>query len=99
MLSKSCNFSEFLEKVIGCDYADLILLANKEATAAERTFYKQKAHLESDPNEYQEYAVVLKDFIGFLRNGIKSSSVRDFDFEPFHDVRSQWHQLQCDEEP
>jgi len=97
MISKACDFSEFLDKVTGCDYADLIILANEEATAAERTFYKQKAHQDSSPNEYQEYAIVLKDFIGFLRNGIKSSSIRDFDFEPFHDIRSQWQHLQCND--
>jgi len=90
MISKSCNFNEFLDKITDCDYADIILITNEEATAAERTFYKKKAKQDHETKVYEEYAVVLKDFIGFLRNGIKPSSIREFDFQYFDTVRDNW---------
>jgi NAD-specific glutamate dehydrogenase len=93
MLSKSCNFNEFLEKISDCEYPEMLLFANDEATAAERTIYKQKDSLGSEVAMYQEYAVALKSFIYFLRNGIQPSPIRKFDFQQFQDIRDNWQKL------
>lgn len=90
MISKSCDFNEFLNTINGWDYADILLAANDEATAAERRFYKMKSRRREPTETFQEYAVVLKDFIYWLRNGIKPSSIREFDFQEFQDVRDNW---------
>ena len=96
MISKSCDFNEFLEKVNGQEYPDILLAANDEATAAERFFHKMKFREENRIASFQEYAMVLKDFIYFLRNGIKPSSIREFDFQEFQAVRESWMYLKSD---
>jgi len=96
MISDSCNFEEFLSEISSLDYPEMILLANDEATAAERAFYKQKhVSLDNELFVYQEYALALKSFIYFLRNGIQPSPIREFDFQRFQDVRDNWQNLQA----
>ena len=96
MISKSCDFNEFLEKINGQEYPDILLAANDEATAAERIFYKRKSREKNRIAPFQEYAMVLKDFIYFLRNGIKPSSIREFDFQEFQAARENWMYLRKD---
>ena len=90
MISKSCDFNEFLEKINGQEYPEILLAANDEATAAERIFHKRKSREKKRLVSYQQYAMVLKDFIYFLRNGIKPFSIREFDFQEFQTARENW---------
>lgn len=90
MISKSCDFKEFLNSITDLDHAEIILLANAEATAAERLFYKQKARLTSETTAYQDYAIVLKGLIGFLRSSVKIPPSRDFNLDHLLPVKGAW---------
>lgn len=75
MISQSCDFDEFLQRMRDRDYLEVIYLADKEATEAERLKYRSKAR-RLDPLEACVcYADLLKGFIRFMRYGVKSSSM------------------------
>ena len=89
MISKSCNFTEFLDKITNLDHDDIILVANEEATSAERIFYRQRDRQNENNVMYQEYAIVLKGFIGNLKNVVKLPSKKHHVFkELYHRKRN-----------
>jgi len=96
MISKSCNFSEFLDNIANLNYADIILRANDEATKAERAFYKHKARQESESKMYQEYAFALKNFIYFIRSSMMHSPIRNFDFLQCRNARKASQKFQSE---
>jgi hypothetical protein len=71
MLSKSCDFDEFLERVRNRDYLDVIYLADKEATEAERLKYRSRAGTVVPLAACSGYVDTLKGFIRFMRYGVK----------------------------
>ncbi len=75
MISQSCDFDEFLERVRGRDYLEIIYLADKEATEAERLKYRSRARKLDPPEACVCYADLLKGFIRFMRYGVKSPSM------------------------
>ncbi len=77
MISQSCDFDEFLESVRDRDYLDVIYLADKEATEAERLKYRSKTRRLVAPEACEGYADVLKGFIRYMRYGVKSPSMED----------------------
>ena len=84
MLSTSFDISEFINKVKGhCD-EEIILMADQEATAAERFAYKNnscqqnKGHSENC-TDARQYAVLLKDIVLYMRYGVLTRSVRKLD--------------------
>jgi hypothetical protein len=77
MISKSCDFDEFLERVRDRDYLDVIYLADKEATEAERLKYRARSRRFVPPEACEGYADVLKGFIRFMRYGVKTPSMED----------------------
>ncbi len=79
MISSNLNIEEFLNAVEGGDYMDILLLAELEATAAERLVIQNKLN-----SEYcKEYAYSLKEFICFLRYGIRAPDVNDYCWQVF----------------
>ena len=68
MLSSSFDIAEFLEKVKGHSYHEIIWMTDQEATAAERQYYKKNC--DTDCEQMMSYARSLKDFICFMRHGI-----------------------------
>jgi hypothetical protein len=77
MISQSCDFDEFIENVRDRDYLEVIYLADKEATEAERLRYRSRIR-RPDPLEVcAGYADALKGFIRFMRYGVKSPSIED----------------------
>ena len=86
MLSDSCNISEFLHKTKGENYQHILLLANQEATAVERCLCKKECAPQAD-TRMREYAATLKDFIDFMRFGVKTRSVRQLDLDYFSELR------------
>jgi len=73
MISQSCDFDEFLQRMRDRGYLEVIYLADKEATEAERLQYRSRAK-RLDPSEAcVSYADLLKGFIRFMRYGVKSS--------------------------
>ena len=81
MISQSCDFDEFLENVRNRDYLDVIYLADKEATEAERLKYRSRSRRLDPPEACAGYADVLKGFIRFMRYGVKSPSMEDIPHE------------------
>jgi len=77
MISQSCDFDEFLESVRDRDYLDVIYLADKEATEAERLKYRSRTRRLKPPEACAGYADVLKGFIRYMRYGVKSPSMED----------------------
>jgi len=77
MISQSCDFDEFIESVKDRGYLDVIYLADKEATEAERLKYRSKTRRLVAPKACEGYADVLKGFIRYMRYGVKSPSMED----------------------
>lgn len=75
MISESCDFDEFVSKTNGRDYHDIIYMADREATAAERRSYHSTASDEEKSRCGQAYAECLKSFITYLRYGVKPACV------------------------
>ena len=75
MISDRCNFNDFVLETEGRDYQEIIYMAEREATDAERRFYH---HSKTDPEKVlcgQDYALCLKEFITFMRYGIRPKHI------------------------
>lgn len=77
MISQSCDFDEFIERLRDRDYLEVIYLADKEATEAERLKYRSRAGRTICSEACVAYADALKGFIRYMRYGVKSPSVED----------------------
>ncbi len=86
MLSTSFSMVEFLNKARSNSYQRVLTLANREATDAERFLYKKKGAVDGNTT-VREYASCLKDFIFYIRYGIKTKKLRSLDLDPFEDLR------------
>lgn len=75
MISDRCDFNDFVLEAKGRDYQEIIYMAEREATEAERRFYHPRM---ADPNKVlcgRDYARCLKGFISFMRYGIKPKHI------------------------
>jgi hypothetical protein len=86
MLSDTCNILEFLDKAKKSNYQRIMALADREATDVERFLYRNQGSSTADTTR-REYATTLKDFISFMRYGIKTRKMRLLDLEYFNDLR------------
>jgi len=77
MISQSCDFDEFLEGVRDRDYFEVIYLADREATEAERLKYRSRAGRTVCSEACVDYADALKGFIRYMRYGVKSPLMED----------------------
>jgi hypothetical protein len=77
MISQSCDFDEFFERVKNQEYLEIIYLADKEATEAERLKYRASVRRLDPPEACARYADALKGFIRFMRYGVKSLSMEN----------------------
>ncbi len=82
MLSSSFDISEFIKQVKGHSDQEIIYLADQEATATERYLYRQrkcrqKISNTEDYTDARHYAVLLKDFVLYMRYGVLTHSVRE----------------------
>jgi hypothetical protein len=67
MISKDCKFSDFMGAVRDKDYYEMIHLADREATEAERRLLRRRS---GDPLRERcgrQYAERIKQFIEFMR--------------------------------
>ena len=71
MISNTCSIDEFVKKVLNRDFLDIVYLAEKEATEAERKFYCQKAVAQAKRDDIWKYAQALKDLLDYLRFSVK----------------------------
>jgi hypothetical protein len=78
MLSANANLAEFVDQIADQPYDDIILLADREATAAQRQYYKQRT-TDNPKGELKTYALLLKDFMVYMRHGVASRALRSAD--------------------
>ena len=74
--------AEFLDKARDQNVQGVLLLAEQEATAVERRLCRKDRATPRDAR-LRDYAATLKEFIGFLRYGVKTRKVRRLDLEAF----------------
>jgi hypothetical protein len=86
MLSDTYSIVEFLDKAKCNNYHRVLTLAHREATDVERFLYKHQDQSAGE-SELHEYATILKDFIAYMRYGIKTRKVRSLDLEFFKTLR------------
>ena len=90
MFSDSCSFEEFIEKVEAEDFMDLMYRTEIEATEAERWKYRPHAPVEKKENCGIHYAETLKNFLFYMRYGIRPGGVSDDIFVAFRHVCSRY---------
>ncbi len=79
MLSSSFDISEFISKVKGHSSEEIIYLADKEATAADRISFRRDAG--DTCRHARDYSLLLKDVILYMRHGILTHSARQVHLE------------------
>jgi hypothetical protein len=77
MISQSCDFDQFLKSIRDRDYLEVIFLADKEATEAERLKYRSRTKRLVPPEACEGYVDALKGFIRFMRYGVKTPSMEE----------------------
>lgn len=88
MISKDCNFSDFIGAIRGRDYFETIFLADKEATEAERLLLRASVNERRQQRCGMEYAQMIKNLIFFVRYGIKPYGVDTREFEMIQSLGS-----------
>jgi hypothetical protein len=81
MLSTSFDIDEFMEIVKGHSFQEIIQTADREATEAERIVCKQCRLGGCDP--IVGYAHCLKDFILYMRYGVRTRRLRHLNLAAF----------------
>ena len=90
MLSSSFSFAEFMEKMKGRSYQEIIWLTDQEATEAERCLCKASHQADSPGNDkIIHYAGCLKDLILYMRHGIKKGETKKVEMDYFRDIHLQ----------
>ncbi len=75
MISNDCDISQFISATAGKDALDIIELADKEATEAERNRYRSGAESARRRQCGLQYATQLKDLIFFIRYGVRPAGL------------------------
>ena len=88
MISDRCDFNEFVLEAKGRDYQEIIYLAEREATEAERRYYHARRPNPEKTRCGQDYARCLKSFISFMRYGIKPANLSQDALATFDSIRN-----------
>jgi hypothetical protein len=83
MISKDCNFSEFMGAVRDKDFFEVIRLADLEATAAERLLLRVRTDETRKSLCGKDYARRIKQFIDYMRFEVKPRRELGCDAELF----------------
>ena len=86
MISESLDLGDFVETIRGKDYREIMYLAEQEATDAERLFYRKRTSDDFEDKTVSSYARVLKDFLFFMRYGVRPAGLTEEDFQLFRSV-------------
>ncbi|MBI5894653.1 MAG: hypothetical protein HZB24_01100 [Desulfobacterales bacterium] len=87
MLSSSFSIDEFMEKVKGHTFQEIIQTTDREATAAERMVCKLCRQGGCDP--IVGYARCLKDFILYMRHGVRTRRLSRLNLSAFKHAHSR----------
>lgn len=94
MISDRCEFNDFVNQAQGRDYQEIICLAEREATEAQRCAIHFAASDEVKALGGYEYAECLKDFIRFMRYGLKPVCMRQDILQRFDHIRKEALQIE-----
>jgi hypothetical protein len=86
MISSSYSIPEFIKAVENKGYQDIIYIAEREATEAERMSYRPRVASEAKKMGSEEYAKNLKHFLFYLRYHVKPFGVSDRFFALFESI-------------
>jgi len=89
MLSPSFLMEEFTEKIKDMSYEEIIWTADREATEAERRFYRTRSNPDLQTEQLKNYAAALKNFIFYMRNDVKTAAMRNADWDRLERLRYQ----------
>ena len=78
MLSANASLTEFVDQIVEQPYNDIILLADREATEAQRQVYRQRSS-DCQKGEMETYALLLKDLLVYMRHGVATRALRSAD--------------------
>jgi hypothetical protein len=86
MLSADASLTEFVDQIADQPYDDIILLADQEATAAQRHCCKQRTNGSPNGNgngngAMESYVLLLKDFLLYMRHGVATKALRSANCE------------------
>ncbi|MBN1105289.1 MAG: hypothetical protein JXL84_17890 [Deltaproteobacteria bacterium] len=98
MISPFCDLNEFVEAVRNRDYYEVLYLAEREATAAERLRLRRQNLEYREQHFCPRYADSLKGFISFLRYGVQTSFLEKDDLELFRSLRARLIDTESSEE-
>ncbi|MBR9982881.1 MAG: hypothetical protein KFF50_17750 [Desulfatitalea sp.] len=87
MSPSSYRIETFIEKVKGHSYHDIIHITDQEATRCERRLY-QEACRGGGCEPIRDYVGTLKDFILYMRYGVRTSAILPLDLKAFELERS-----------
>ncbi len=83
MISRECRFSEFVGAVRDKDYFEVIQLAEREATAAERLLLRVRTDEHHQARCGRDYARRIKRLIDYMRYEVKPRTRSGHDEEIF----------------
>lgn len=85
MVHERCDIQKFFNNLKGLNFFDVIETADAEATAAERRAYR--LGVAEGGCSQKAYADAIKEFISYMRYGVKPSGVDPSVFEIYEDIR------------
>jgi hypothetical protein len=88
MISAQCRLRDFIEATREMDLQEIIWMADREATEAERLYYRADLDDARRAACGRRYARRLKHLITFMRYGLRPSDLSRTDFELFAGVRT-----------
>jgi hypothetical protein len=91
MISSDCDFSDFVAAIKDKPIMDVIYLADQEATAAERLFYRNGKNGDQKKNCGKKYASVLKDLVSYMKYDIKLKNSKNEHFDLFASIFERAH--------
>jgi hypothetical protein len=83
MISESFELKQFIAAVKDMDFLGIIEKANKEATEADRRWYRSRRMKAPNQQRCRQYATTLKEFIAFIRYGLRPNDLSEADFQLF----------------
>jgi hypothetical protein len=75
MLSAQASLAEFVDQIAEQPYDDIIILTDREATAAQRQCCKHGSNGNRN-GDMETYALLLKDLLVYMRHGVATRALR-----------------------
>ena len=86
MISDTYDFQEFLDAMVGKDYREILVAADRECAAAESRSYGVNGAPRARKMGSTDYARSLKSFLFFLQNGVRPAGASDQEFAKYRPI-------------